>query len=161
LRFRLLIAFAFSLLLSAPAYAQGASIAFGDIEQDSSAPVEISADNMAINQKTGTATLTGNVLIGQGAMRLSAASVNVVYSEDRKRIASLEASGNVTLVSGEDAAEAQKAEYDINTGLIVLTGDVLLVQGPTAITADSMRVATQAGTARMQGRVKTVLNGDD
>lgn len=161
MRLRFPIVIALSVLLAAPVFSQGASIAFGNIRQDSAAPVEISADNMAINQKTGTATLTGNVLIGQGAMRLSAASVNVVYSQDREQIASLQASGDVTLVSGEDAAEAQNAEYDINSGLIVLTGDVLLVQGPTAITADSMRVDTQAGTARMEGRVKTVLNGDN
>ncbi len=113
---------------------------------------------MAINQADGSATLSGNVLIGQGAMRLAAAQVSIVYSADRKQIASMKASGGVTLASGDDAAEASNAEYNIETGLIVLSGDVLLVQGNTAITADKMRVDTRAGTALMQGRVKTVLN---
>jgi len=40
----------------------------------------------------------------------------------------------------------------------VLSGNVLLVQGQTAITADRMHVDTTAGTAKMEGRVKTVLN---
>ncbi len=161
MRFRFLIASALGVLLAAPVFSQGANVAFGNMQQESSGPVEISADNMAINQNTGTGELTGNVLIGQGDLRLSAASVDVVYSQDRKQIASLKASGGVTLVSGEDAAEANTAVYDISSGQIVLTGDVLLVQGPTAITADSMQVDTEAGTARMEGRVKTVLNVDD
>lgn len=161
MRFRFLIASALGVLLAAPVFSQGANVAFGNMQQESSGPVEISADNMAINQNTGTGELTGNVLIGQGDLRLSAASVDVVYSQDRKQIASLKASGGVTLVSGEDAAEANTAVYDISSGQIVLTGDVLLVQGPTAITADSMQVDTEAGTARMEGRVKTVLNVDN
>jgi len=38
-----------------------------------------------------------------------------------------------------------------------LRGDVLLVQGESAITGDTMLVDTEAGTARVTGRVKTVL----
>ncbi|MBU2981046.1 lipopolysaccharide transport periplasmic protein LptA [Lentibacter algarum] len=151
----LIIAF-FTLPLSASA--QGASIAFGNVKQDTSGPVEVAADNMSINQNTGSATLTGNVLVGQGAMRLSANVVNVVYNADRSQISELKASGKVTLVSGQDAAEAASATYNINTGIITLSGNVLLVQGATAITADKMRVDTKSGTARMEGRVKTVLN---
>lgn len=139
-------------------HAQGANIAFGNIKQDTSAPVEVAADNLDVNQNTGSATLTGNVLVGQGAMRLSANVVKIVYSADRSQIAQLKASGSVTLVSGQDAAEAAQAEYNVNTGVIVLSGNVLLVQGITAITADKMRVDTNSGTARMEGRVKTVLN---
>src|SRR5699024_6928710 len=97
------------------------------------------------------------VLIGQGQMRLSAPRVRVVYLEDRSGIARLSATGGVTLVSGEDAAEAQQADYDVQTGMIDMQGDVLLVQGTTALTADSMTVDTTAGTAHMSGRVKTVL----
>ncbi len=144
--------------LAGVASAQGANIAFGNIKQDTSAPVEVAADNLDINQNTGSATLTGNVLVGQGAMRLSAGVVNIVYSADRSQISQLKASGGVTLVSGEDAAEAANAEYNVATGVIVLSGNVLLVQGVTAITADKMRVDTKSGQAKMQGRVKTVLN---
>lgn len=158
MRLRFIALTALLATLSLPAFAQGMGIAFGNIKQDSNAPVEISADELSINQNTGTATLKGNVLVGQGAMRLSAAHVSIVYTADRSQIAKLNASGGVTLVSGEDAAEAENAEYDVNSGLILLSGNVLLVQGPTAITADKMRVDINAGTAHMEGRVKTVLN---
>ena len=146
-------------LLSLPAasLAQGAQIAFGDTRQNADAPVEVTADNLTVNQNDNTAVFTGNVLIGQGEMRLSAPKVLVVYLADQSGIKRLEASGGVTLVSGEDAAEARQAEYDIQTGLIEMQGDVLLVQGVNALTADRMFVDTNAGTARMSGRVKTVL----
>ena len=144
--------------LAGPVASQGTNIAFGNLKQDSGAPVEVSADTMDINQTTGSAVLAGNVLIGQGEMRISAASVSILYNSDHSRIARLQASGGVTLVSGEDAAEAAEADYNVASGIILLSGNVLLVQGTTAITADKMRVDTNAGTAKMEGRVKTVLN---
>ncbi len=141
--------------------AQGAQIAFGDMTQDTSQPVEVTADNLAVDQNDGTAVFTGNVLIGQGAMRLSAPRVQVHYDQEGNRIERMIASGGVTLVSGDDAAEAQNADYSIDTGMIHMQGDVLLVQKKSAITADRMTVDTKSGTAQMEGRVKTVLQSND
>jgi lipopolysaccharide export system protein LptA len=90
-------------------------------------------------------------------MRLSAPRVLVVYKDDQTGIEELRASGGVTLVSGEDAAEAATADYNVDTGVIEMQGDVLLVQGINALTGDRMFVDTRAGTARVSGRVKTIL----
>lgn len=144
-------------LLPASAFAQSAQIAFGNVKQDTSAPVEVSADNLSVDQNGGTAVFTGNVLIGQGQMRLSATKVQVYYDESGNRIKRMVATGGVTLVSGDDAAEAQKADYSIDSGMIAMQGNVLLVQKRSAISADRMTVDTKSGTARMEGRVKTVL----
>jgi lipopolysaccharide export system protein LptA len=143
--------------------AQGAQVAFGNTQQDRSLPVEVTSDNLNVNQNDNTAIFTGNVVIAQGEMRLAAPRVLVVYLADQSGIERLEATGGVTLVSGEDAAEAARADYNISTGMIELRGDVLLVQGQSAITGETMLVDTGAGTARVQGRVKTVLQpgGDD
>ena len=62
-----------------PIAAQGTNVAFGTIRQDTGLPVEVTADNLSVDQGDGTAVFTGNVLIGQGEMRLSAARVLVVY----------------------------------------------------------------------------------
>lgn len=146
-----------------PALAQGTNVAFGTIRQDTSQPVEVTADNLSVDQETGTAIFTGNVLIGQGEMRLSAPRVLVVYRAENKGIARLEATGGVTLVSGPDAAEAERADYNIDDGTIVMTGDVLLDQGPNALSADRMNIRLDDGTAQMTGRVKTIIQqgGDD
>jgi lipopolysaccharide export system protein LptA len=143
--------------LAAMAGAQGAPMAFGRMQSDRSLPVEVTSDSLSINQADNSAVFTGSVVIAQGGMRLSAPRVRVVYLADRSGIESLEATGGVTLVSGEDAAEAARADYNITTGMIGLRGDVLLVQGDNAITGDTVIVDTRAGTARVTGRVKTVL----
>lgn len=160
----LLRAFAFTIALTAitpnvqPAFAQGTNVAFGTIRQDTSQPVEVTADNLSVDQASGTAVFVGNVLIGQGEMRLSAARVKVVYKAQNEGIASLEATGGVTLVSGQDAAEAERADYNIDSGTIVMTGNVLMTQGASALTAERMSVDLKDGTAKMSGRVKTILN---
>ena len=143
--------------LMTPLYAQGPQVAFGAIQQDTSAPVEVSAAELNVDQETGAAVFTGNVVIGQGEMRLSAPRVLVIYREDQAGIERMEATGGVTLVSGPDAAESQRADYSIDTGLIVMTGDVLLTQGQSAIASERMTVDLEDGTARMQGSVKTIL----
>lgn len=144
-------------LIFSQAGAQGANVAFGTIRQDTSLPVEVTADNLSVENATGTAIFTGNVAIGQGEMRLTAARVLVVYRAEQKGIARLEATGGVTLVSGEDAAESERADYNIDDGTIVMTGNVLLAQGASALSADKMSIRLEDGTAQMTGRVKTIL----
>lgn len=154
---RLLLTALFAALLSTSAMAQGASVAFGTIAQDTSLPVEVSSDELSVDQQTGTAIFTGNVVIGQGNMRLSASRVMVVYRATADGIAKMEATGGVTLVSGKDAAEAERADYSIDEGTIVMRGNVLLAQGASALSADSMTIRLRDGTARMSGNVRSRL----
>ena len=81
----------------------------------------------------------------------------MLYGSDTSQIARLVASGGVTFVTAEEAAEAQDADYDTTTGLLVLRGDVLLTQGPSAISAGEMIINLTDGTATMEGRVRTIL----
>ena len=86
------------------ARAQGAEVAFGGLRADTSLPVEVTADVLSVNQTDGAATFSGNVLVVQGEMRLSADRVEVIYGNaERSRIERLHASGRVTLVSGSPA----------------------------------------------------------
>ena len=144
-------------MLSGPALAQGTSVAFGALAQDKDLPVEVTSDALAVDQGSGTAVFTGNVLITQGEMRLSAPRVLVVYREEQRGIERLEATGGVTLVSGPDAAESERADYSITEGVIVMTGNVLLDQGPNVLSAERMTVQLEDGTAQMSGRVRTIL----
>ena len=144
-------------LQAAAVAAQSANVAFGAITQDTGLPVEVTADNLSVDNATGTAVFEGNVLISQGEMKLSAQRVRVVYRTGGEGIAQMEATGGVLLVSGEDAAEAERADYDIDAGTLVMSGDVLMTQGPSALSAQEMTVNLTDGTAQMSGRVKTVL----
>ncbi len=153
--FRSLLLTALVVFLPLPSSAQ--TVAFGGLKQDTTLPVEIQADSLAVNQADGSASFSGNVLIGQGTMRLSAAQVRVEYGADGKKIANLHASGGVTLANASDAAEAREAIYTIDSGTIVMTGDVLLTQGASAISGQKLVIDLKAGTGRMEGRVKTVF----
>ncbi|WP_299966794.1 LptA/OstA family protein [uncultured Roseobacter sp.] len=151
-----------ALFLSAPILtAQGTQVAFGALQQDTGLPVEVTSENLAVDQATGEAVFTGDVVVTQGEMQLAAPKVLVIYSEDRGAIERMEATGGVTLVSGPDAAESQRADYSIDTGVIVMTGDVLLTQGSSALSADKMTVQLETGTAQMSGSVRTLLQTQD
>lgn len=153
--FQLLAIGVFALL---PLAAVAQQAAFGAGGTDSDAPVEVESDELRVNEADGTAEFIGNVVIVQGQMRLAAPRVLVVYDQDGERITTMRASGGVTLVSGEDAAEAQQADYSIDSGQVVMEGDVLLVQGQNTLSGQRMVVNVNTGSAEMAGRVRTILN---
>ena len=143
-------------LLPGPVLAQ--QIALGGIRADAKAPVEVTADSLAVNQTDGTATFTGNVLVVQGGMRLKAAVVSVEYDpKDRSKINRMHATGGVTLVSPTEAAEAKEAVYDVAASNVVMTGDVLLTQGQNVMSGQKLTVDLKTGTGQMDGRVRTIL----
>ncbi len=138
--------------------AQGTDIVLGGINADPTAPVEITAESLSVDQDTRSAEFDGNVVIGQGDMRIAAANVRVVYSDETGQVAQLLATGGVTFVTATEAAEADSADYDLTSGLLTLRGNVLLTQGASAMSAGQMIVDLTAGTARMEGNVRTVFN---
>lgn len=150
----------FSVALPVAALAQGANVAFGGLSHDTSLPVEVTADQLNVSQADGAAVFDGNVLVGQGEMRMSAAKLRVEYGED-SQIEKLIATGGVTLVNGAEAAESRDAIYTISTGIVVMTGDVILTQGQSALSGAKLTVNLNAGTGVMSGRVKTILQPGD
>lgn len=157
---KLIALLALSIALPVSAFAQGANVAFGGLSHDTSLPVEVTADQLDVSQADGTAVFTGNVLVGQGEMRLSAAKLRVEYGEG-SQIEKLVATGGVTLVNGAEAAESRDAVYTISTGIVVMSGDVILTQGRSALSGAKLTVNLNAGTGVMTGRVKTILQTGD
>lgn len=137
------------------------NLTVGGLNADPNAPVEVTADGLSVDQDTGQAIFEGNVLIGQGDLRIAAQRVLVVYNGDSGDISRLEASGGVTFVTATEAAEAASAVYNLDTGALSMSGSVLLTQGATAISADRMDVNLETGAARMSGSVKTVFQQQD
>jgi lipopolysaccharide export system protein LptA len=148
------------ILLPLGALAQQGSVAFGAVKADPSLPVEVTSDSLDVNQADGSAEFLGNVVVVQGEMKLAADKVLVIYKTEQKGIERLEALGSVLLVSGPDAAEAERAEYTIDSGTIVMTGNVLLNQPAGTLASERLVVNLTSGTAQMDGRVKTILNPD-
>lgn len=139
------------------AQAEGAPVGFGGLRGDPTLPVEVTADQLRVNQADATALFTGNVVVGQGLLRLTAAELRVEYDETGQSISRMHATGGVTLANGAETAEAQEAVYTIATGEVVMTGDVLLTQGTSAISGSRLDVDLTTGTGLMAGRVTTVF----
>lgn len=146
-----------SILPGGAVRAEGTNVAFGGIQSDTTQPVELNADTLSVNQADGSAVFSGNVLVVQGQMRLTADELRVQYKADRSGIETLFATGKVLLVNATDAAQADHAVYTIDSGDVVMTGNVLLTQGPTATSADKLIVNLKTGTGRMEGRVSTTF----
>ena len=143
-------------------WAQGTNVAFAGLKTDVSQPVQIDADQLSVDQETGTATFGGNVVVAQGDMRLEAGMVTITYSADNKSIDSLRADGGVTLAAGTDAATADSAEYRPDSGDLILMGKVVLTQGQAAISGEELTLSLKSGLGTMSGRVTTIFTpGND
>jgi lipopolysaccharide export system protein LptA len=130
--------FATVLVLLASAASAQQKIAFGDLNQDTSLPVQVQADQLAVNNADGSAVFSGNVVVTQGKMKLAAGEVRVAYGAAQTDIRELVASGGVVVTNLGDAAEAREAVYTIESGVIVLSGDVLLTQGGSAMAGQKL-----------------------
>lgn len=141
----------------AHAQASGSSVAFGSLKGDPTLPVEVTADQLRVNQAEGTGLFTGNVVVGQGVLRMTSTELLVEYDAEGQEITRMHATGGVTLFNGVETAESNEAVYTVPDGIVVMTGDVLLTQGTSAISGTRLDVDLNAGTGLMAGRVTTVF----
>jgi lipopolysaccharide export system protein LptA len=151
------------LVVAASAAAQ-VGIGFGGVAYDARQPVEVTADNLTIDQSTGQAVFSGNVIVHQGDLRMAAGEVRVIYSdvEGRRSVDEVVATGGVLVTRGADAAEGREARFDVASAMLTMAGDVLVTQGPTAVAGDRLVVNMRTGNGSVEGRVRTVLStGED
>jgi lipopolysaccharide export system protein LptA len=127
-------------------------------EHDSGEPVEITSDSLGVDQLANTAVFSGSVVVGQGALRLAADEVEVIYaSGGDSAIETIRATGNVTVTNGAESAEGAAALYRVAEGVIELEGDVLLTQGTNAIAGERLRIDLNTGRGNIEGRVQTIV----
>lgn len=148
------------LLAASLASAQGTQVGLGGgQDHDSSLPVEVSSNQLDVDDNSGTAVFSGDVVVTQGLLRLTGPVVNVWFAEGPdgdNEIEKVYASGGVTLFNGLEAAEGEDALYTLATGTVVMTGDVVLTQGRSAIAGDRLTVNLDDSTGLMEGRVKVL-----
>ncbi|MFN4058971.1 MAG: LptA/OstA family protein [Roseinatronobacter sp.] len=152
------LACALGVSMATSALAQGAGISFGGLQNVRGLPVELAADSLEINNQTGESIMRGNAVLGQGDMRLAAPEIRIYYAAGAgNAIERLEASGGVTLVTAQEAAEAQSAVYDVAAATVRMTGSVILTQGASILSGESLFVDLRAQQGRMEGRVRSIV----
>lgn len=144
-------------LIGSEVFAQNTTLSIVGPEHNINLPVEVTADSLSINQSSNTAIFEGSAYVGQGLLRFSADKITVNYDKTGEEIASIDAIGNVVFTNGIDVAEAETASYDVNSGLLYMSGNVLLIQGQSTISGDELDLNILKNVAKLTGNVKTIL----
>lgn len=143
--------------------AQSTGVQFGGLDDaNSNAPVEVTSDQLQVDQLAGTALFTGDVLVIQGELRLAAPEILVEYTRlpdggVGNEVDTITARGGVVMVTPEEAAESEEAVYSPIKEEVIMTGDVLLTQGNNTLNGARLVIDLVSGSGKMDGRVRTVL----
>lgn len=160
---RRFLSFTLAMLLSiGVAAAQDLQLQLGQSLNLAERQLEITSESLEVDQQTGVSTFSGDVVVSQGDMRLTAQSLRIEYSAtgegSRQRIERLVADGGVTMVTEAEAVEARSAIYSLADQTLEMIGDVVLVQGANILAGERFFADLRAGTGRMSGRVRTLID---
>ena len=143
------------------AIAQEVSSGFGNLSESSRKSIEALSDEMVVNNETSEAELIGNVEIIQGQLRLSADFVRITYNESQSDIETLYAKDNVVVISGDDKATSDEADYNLERGTIIMTGNAYILQAGNTARAQRAEIDVDTGASTLSGRVRTVLQSNE
>ncbi|MEM7212001.1 MAG: lipopolysaccharide transport periplasmic protein LptA [Pseudomonadota bacterium] len=145
-----------AVLVASVVFAQETS-PFGGFKHDRSQPIEITSDALEVLQAEELAIFSGEVVAGQGTLRLTSDILEVNYEEESESesetgaIKHMVAKGNVFISNGTETAQGNRAEYDVEAGKINMTGEVVLTQGGNVIAGDTLTIDTVSGRGRVEG----------
>lgn len=135
--------------------ALAASSAGAQTRHDSAAPIDFGATHIELQDKANRALLSGNVVIKQAEMTLTAARVTVAYTgqiaNGSPEVSRLDASGGVTITRPDQTARGQYGVYDINRRVITMIGGVTLRQGTNTVSGARLSIDLDTGRATIDG----------
>lgn len=108
--------------------------------------IEVAADAVDVDVSAGTATLTGQVRLTRGSLRVECPRVEVRY-DDRPRVTWARGTGGVRADVKGVHAEAPEVELDLDKHVVELRGGVRLARGQGWLQADAATIDTR--TARV------------
>ena len=175
-----LAAAALSLVVASPANAQ--------LAQNSDAPVDISADQLEVVNTQCLATYRGAAEALQDTARLRADVLKIYYKTRQaptgpqtaaaqaagatgamggkcdSQLDRMEATGTVYYVTPQQRVRGDSALYEASSNTIVISGDVIAIQGQNVLRGSRLVINVATNDAQMQsggkgkaGRVRTVI----
>ncbi|QGZ35844.1 lipopolysaccharide transport periplasmic protein LptA [Stappia indica] len=154
-------------LAAGTAGAQTFSDAFAGFGSNEREPIQIEARELQVQDKSQSAVFSGDVVVTQGDAVLKTQRLVVHYDGSaaggvNQRISRLEASGRVYISSKDQTATGERATFDMNQQLMVMTGgEVVLSQGPNVVVGNKLTVNLKTGKADLEakntGRVKVLI----
>lgn len=130
---------------------------------DSSAPIDITANEAEVIQSKCVNIWRGQAEALQGKTRLRAETITV-YSKPKAATAAggqpgcggtdrIEADGQVYYVTPQQSARGDHAVYSQSADQIVITGDVVVVQGDNVARGDRLVIKVSTREAKMESNV--------
>jgi lipopolysaccharide export system protein LptA len=140
-----------------------AAPAIAQLSSDSSAPVDITSDEGEVISSRCLSIWRGNAEALQDTSRLRARVINV-YAKPRPGGGTgsgrcgatdrLEAQGDVYYVTPEQTVHSDNAIYTADTDTIVMTGNVIAVQGKNVARGERLTIQVKNGQLQMETGVK-------
>lgn len=136
-----------------------ADAATGSFKTDPSAPVDIEADTLDVNDPARVATFRGTVAARQGTLAIGAQEMVAHYSGQMgiadqgagqstgaSEITHIDARGRVTVTSaGGQTATGDWAKFDVKSNKAVLGGSVVLTQGRNVVNGRQLVIDLATG----------------
>ena len=120
---------------------------------NSNQPVNYAADRIELQDRQTRVVLSGNVVINQGDLRLTAGRTTVAYTDTGSlRIQRIDATGGVTVTRGNERASGSAGVYDFNRRVIVLSGGVALRRGSDTLNGGRLTIDLNSGLSSVDGR---------
>lgn len=132
------------------------SAAFAQFEADSNAPIEITSDTMEWMNEERIAIARGNADAVQGRYKLHADVLTAYLSQSdgdtADKIKLITADGNVSLTTPEESARGENGEYDVEKGIVELTGSVVLTQGQNVLRGEKLVMDLNSGRSTLESK---------
>lgn len=141
---------------AAAATAQQAGIQLSSPEHDRTLPVEVTSDLLDVDDASGRAVFTGNAKAVQGQMVLIGRKIELEYTSDDGTIQQVIATDDVIFTNGIEIAEGDYGIYFVETGMVEMEGNVLLLQGNNTIAGDFLELDLNTNFGTMTGNVRSI-----
>ncbi|PLX86927.1 MAG: lipopolysaccharide transport periplasmic protein LptA [Desulfuromonas sp.] len=123
-------------------------------------PIEISAQQLEVDQGSGHAIFRGQVVASRADLTLYADILIVSRQDGRDEIETIEARGGVRVVQQDRLGTAQSAFFNQREEVLILSGDAVLTQGDNRISGEKISLFLQENRSEVDGgtgRVRAVF----
>lgn len=139
--------------------AVGALAQGGNLENASDLTV-ITSDKLTFDYSDRFSLFEGNVVVVDPKMKLYADKMTVLFSVSNK-ISEIKAEGKVYIVQDDKRARSDVAMYNVDQGIIVLTGKPQVTRGDDILTGDKITFWRNENKMLVEPRARLVINPQD
>jgi|SRR5690606_13487175 len=135
------------------------------LESDRQQPLKIVADSATLDEKDGTATYKGNVVLTQGSLKISAQRLHI--STEQGKVNLVRAEGKPAQFSQQPAANqpavtatALTIDYRVKDQTLVLRRQASVVQNENVFKGEEITYEIQSQRLRAEGQTKDTPKGE-